>query len=372
MSNANRENLEAGIAGSILHHRDTFGLEADEVETSDLQRLLRAIAETPADDFKRFPLDAIYRRAECTDDEIRHFELQRIQPGARPRDRAEINVSLLREIAKKERTQGLLSKALDVGDHDRARSILGSAPKTDTPKPPTVRRWRPFPLATLPECVRGFGARVERGRRVNERGIIDVRGDAVAEPLAVLPVRARVRVRDVRVAALRRRVHARDAVDHRRRRLGELQDAPRALAPNADEGAKKRFEADTKRFEEAMAKWTPEVDAAAKASQEQFNREAAASLVKLAPAELEAKKIDGVIFANTTGDLPIPDKEGFLNWIKAGGAFIGMHSCSDTFHGWPEFIDMLGGEFRTHGAQAGVECMNVDPAHPSTQKIGKI
>ena len=156
MSNANRENLEAGIAGAILHHRDTFGLEADEVESSDLQRLLRGIAETPADDFKNLPLDGIYRRAECTDDEIEHFEIQRLQPSAAIRERAESEVRLLREIAKKERTQGLLSKALDVGDHDRARSILGSAPKTDTPKPPTVRRWRPFPLATLPECVRGF------------------------------------------------------------------------------------------------------------------------------------------------------------------------------------------------------------------------
>ncbi|HSU56637.1 MAG TPA: ThuA domain-containing protein, partial [Candidatus Dormibacteraeota bacterium] len=33
---------------------------------------------------------------------------------------------------------------------------------------------------------------------------------------------------------------------------------------------------------------------------------------------------DGVIFANTTGDLPLPDKEGFLNWIKSGKAFMGM------------------------------------------------
>ena len=40
------------------------------------------------------------------------------------------------------------------------------------------------------------------------------------------------------------------------------------------------------------------------------------------------KKFDGVIFANTTGDLPLPDKDGFIKWIKSGKAFIGMHSCS--------------------------------------------
>src|SRR5688572_21189232 len=34
-------------------------------------------------------------------------------------------------------------------------------------------------------------------------------------------------------------------------------------------------------------------------------------------------KYDGVIFANTTGDLPLPDKQGFLDWIKSGKGFIG-------------------------------------------------
>src|ERR1700694_2832824 len=60
------------------------------------------------------------------------------------------------------------------------------------------------------------------------------------------------------------------------------------------------------------------------------------------------KKYDGVIFANTTGDLPLPDKQGFLDWIKSGKAFIGMHSASDTFHPFPPYIEMLGGEFQEH------------------------
>src|SRR6266853_6646508 len=32
------------------------------------------------------------------------------------------------------------------------------------------------------------------------------------------------------------------------------------------------------------------------------------------------KDYDGVIFANTTGDLPLPDKQAFLDWIKSGKA----------------------------------------------------
>ncbi|MBN9692169.1 MAG: DUF1080 domain-containing protein [Verrucomicrobia bacterium] len=82
------------------------------------------------------------------------------------------------------------------------------------------------------------------------------------------------------------------------------------------------------------------------------------------------KGVDGVIFANTTGDLAIPDKEGFLKWLAEGHAFIGMHSCSDTFHGFPAFIEMLGGEFLTHDAQVGIRAINQDPKHPATQDLG--
>lgn len=89
---------------------------------------------------------------------------------------------------------------------------------------------------------------------------------------------------------------------------------------------------------------------------------------KMAPAELQ--KFDGVIFANTTGELAIPDKEFFLNWLKSGKAFVGMHSCSDTYHGYPAFIQMLGGEFRTHHAQVGIAACNESPEHPANVHLG--
>jgi hypothetical protein len=84
----------------------------------------------------------------------------------------------------------------------------------------------------------------------------------------------------------------------------------------------------------------------------------------------------GFIFANTTGILPLPDKEAFLNEIRGGKAFIGMHSASDTFHGEKggpvdPFIVLLGGEFQGHGAQAGVECLVLDTKHPSTKHLGE-
>jgi len=94
---------------------------------------------------------------------------------------------------------------------------------------------------------------------------------------------------------------------------------------------------------------------------------------KMTPEKL--KTYDAFIFANTTGVLPLPDKQAFLNAIKGGKGFIGMHSASDTFHGEPgtvdPYIEMLGGEFLTHGAQAGVECLIQDRQHPATKHFGE-
>ena len=115
---------------------------------------------------------------------------------------------------------------------------------------------------------------------------------------------------------------------------------------------------------------TPEEKAAYHAAEADWEVTLKAALQKLSPASL--KNYDGVIFASTTGDLPIPDKQGFLDWIKAGHAFIGLHSASDTFHGWPGYIDMLGGEFKQHGAQVSVDCLNQDPQNPATASLPKV
>ena len=109
--------------------------------------------------------------------------------------------------------------------------------------------------------------------------------------------------------------------------------------------------------------------AAFDANEVKFTEGLKAALQKLSPENL--KNYDGVVFASTTGDLPLPDKQGFLDWIRAGHAFIGIHAASDTFHGFPEFIAMLGGEFAHHGPQVSVECLNQDAANPATAHLGK-
>jgi hypothetical protein len=81
------------------------------------------------------------------------------------------------------------------------------------------------------------------------------------------------------------------------------------------------------------------------------------------------KNYGAVIFANTTGDLPLPDKEAFLNWIKSGRGFVGMHAAADTFHGFPGYIDMIGAEFKTHEAQVSVDAINQDPGCPICRSL---
>jgi len=88
---------------------------------------------------------------------------------------------------------------------------------------------------------------------------------------------------------------------------------------------------------------------------------------KMSPAAL--KNYDAVIFANTTGMLPLPDPQAFLDWIKSGKGFVGMHSATDTFHNFKPYIDMIGGEFKQHGAQVEVEPINEDKECPACRNI---
>jgi type 1 glutamine amidotransferase len=91
---------------------------------------------------------------------------------------------------------------------------------------------------------------------------------------------------------------------------------------------------------------------------------------KMSPEALQ--RYDAVVFLNTTGNLPIPDVDAFLDWIRAGHAFIGMHAASDTFHGQDgpsDYCGMLCGEFASHGPQVEVRLHNVDPEHAANAKL---
>lgn len=98
-----------------------------------------------------------------------------------------------------------------------------------------------------------------------------------------------------------------------------------------------------------------------------FCRTAAEVRDRLTPAGLTG--IDAVFFANTTGDLGVPDVQAFVDWVAGGKAFLGSHSASDTYHESPAFLAMLGGEFVTHGSIVDAEVRVAEPANPAVAHL---
>ena len=74
---------------------------------------------------------------------------------------------------------------------------------------------------------------------------------------------------------------------------------------------------------------------------------------------------DGVIFCNTTGDLPLPDGEAFRSWVQSGKAFIGMHAATDTLKAMPAYTEMINGSFAGHpwGGGGTYTFTNHEPSH---------
>ena len=133
-------------------------------------------------------------------------------------------------------------------------------------------------------------------------------------------------------------------VDYLRMPAGRLPQpkAPRREKDTSDEDWQKEqqaFRAAQQQFKKDDAAWQQTLkDTFAKA----FSAESLASF-------------DGVMFVNTTGDLPIPDLTAFLDWIKSGKAFVGMHAATDTFKKSDAYCDFIGGCFAGHPWNSGGE-----------------
>jgi type 1 glutamine amidotransferase len=98
-----------------------------------------------------------------------------------------------------------------------------------------------------------------------------------------------------------------------------------------------------------------------KAAQEQFQKDDAGWQATLKDAFAKAfapetlASFDGVMFVNTTGDLPVPDLTALLDWVKSGKSFVGMHAATDTFQRSDAYCDFIGGIFAGHPWNAGGE-----------------
>ena len=74
----------------------------------------------------------------------------------------------------------------------------------------------------------------------------------------------------------------------------------------------------------------------------------------------------------TTGELPVDGKarRAFFDWLRAGGAFIGVHSATDTWYEVDEYNDLVGGQFDGHPWHEEVSVAVRTPGHPITYFLG--
>ncbi len=82
-------------------------------------------------------------------------------------------------------------------------------------------------------------------------------------------------------------------------------------------------------------------------------------------------EFDVVAFVNTTGDvLDNQHQDALVSWLEAGGAFVGVHSATDTEHGWPWFAEMIGARFVSHPPWLQNVTITVeDRNHPATEHL---
>lgn len=88
------------------------------------------------------------------------------------------------------------------------------------------------------------------------------------------------------------------------------------------------------------------------------------------------KKYDAVMMLNTTGEILQSAqkddakeeklKKNLLDFVSSGKGLIGIHSATDTYHGWKEYREMMGGTFDSHpwGAGTTVRIRNLDGKSP--------
>lgn len=84
------------------------------------------------------------------------------------------------------------------------------------------------------------------------------------------------------------------------------------------------------------------------------------------------KNYDAVMFY-TTGELPFTDEEksAFVDFLKSGHGFVGVHSATDTWYEWEDYNKIVGGYFNEHPWHQVVTVDVADPSSPLVNSVGK-
>ena len=82
------------------------------------------------------------------------------------------------------------------------------------------------------------------------------------------------------------------------------------------------------------------------------------------------KNYAAVVFLSTTGDILNTEQEkAFMEFIQAGGGFVGIHAAADTEYDWPWYGKLVGAYFESHPEQQQARIIIKDTAHLATRGI---
>jgi hypothetical protein len=92
------------------------------------------------------------------------------------------------------------------------------------------------------------------------------------------------------------------------------------------------------------------------------------------PSEFSTENLEryAAVMFYTSGELPMSgaQKAALLDFVRAGRGFLGVHSATDTFYDWPDYLDLVGGYFNGHPWHQAVTIEVVDPGNPLVGFLG--
>jgi uncharacterized protein len=76
--------------------------------------------------------------------------------------------------------------------------------------------------------------------------------------------------------------------------------------------------------------------------------------------------VRAVFFLYTTGEAIVADRAAFESFIRGGGAFIGLHSATDTEYAWPFYQELVIAAFLDHPPNYQTAAIDIlAPQHPA-------
>jgi type 1 glutamine amidotransferase len=79
--------------------------------------------------------------------------------------------------------------------------------------------------------------------------------------------------------------------------------------------------------------------------------------------------VRAVVFLYTTGNDVVADRPAFESFIRGGGAFIGLHSATDTEYTWPFYQELVVAPFGGHPAVQSAAMDILAPEHPAVSHL---